>query len=148
MKKILPILLAVFLIVSCGNDDDNNNNDTGIFGVWNVIDTYQYNDCNGQPKTFSYEYQISIDEYNSDSIIIVNLLASSFPFKGIFSGSSLSFDSGLTGSSSCSGSGIFQNNSISFSLNCSHSQLYNEYTTQCNVPYLLTPNSATVVATR
>jgi hypothetical protein len=26
MKKILPILLAVFLIVSCGNDDENNNN--------------------------------------------------------------------------------------------------------------------------
>lgn len=133
MKKISLILFTVVSVIyfSCNKNEDENQ-DSGIYGVWNVTDVNTI-DCtdDGQSYTYTYTYQISIDDLGGDSIIITNLNERSISFRGIFTGSSLSFSNGSSGSGACSGTGIFSNNSISLNVNCYNANLHDDHGVNC-----------------
>lgn len=140
MKRIsLFLFFAISIIYFSCNDNDDDNNDNGIYGVWNVTDVNTL-DCNsnGQSFTYTYTYQISIDKLGEDSIIITNLNERNFTFKGIFTGSSLSFSNGSSGSGACSGTGIFSNNTINFTIGCHNANLYGDYGADCPNFYYIT----------
>lgn len=118
MKKLSLLLFAALSIIcfSC-NDKNDDDDDSGIYGVWNVTENYTYN-CNGQNFEHSYEYQISINQSQSDSVIITNLFEENWTFDGVLVGNSLSISFGSSGE--CPTTGIVSNNSISFNSGCTH----------------------------
>lgn len=120
--------LVVFLSVALFSCKKNDKSDDSLFGVWNVTDTYEYK-CSNETTitTLEYTYQLSIDAYGEDSIIITNLNEDEVMY-GIFTGSSISV-SGV----SCSATGIKNDNSIKFTTSGYECELLRYYQAVNNV---------------
>lgn len=133
-KIYLKPMLGLFLfglfssISSCDNSNDDENT---LLGIWNVTDTYDIT-CDGVSETKMFTYQITIDQWKEDSIIITNMNEETSMY-GIYSGNSI-VATQVGQSSNCEASGIVNGTNISFTLNgyeCDNGNLYQYLNNNC-----------------
>ena len=70
MKKLIPILVFIFIITSCSKND--NEISTPIVGEWKLIKSEQYDEASNKLSVKDYSSQNIIYKFDSNSNLNIN----------------------------------------------------------------------------
>lgn len=151
MKKLSLLFFALLSVFyySCdkNNDDDDNDSNSDLFGVWNVVETINFR-CDTTDYTLTYNYQITIDEWGTDSLIITNFNETNYEFYGFATDNSLTIE---MSTGECDATAIRNDNTLNFNTVCRNIHFANDYNaiglSNCN-PGNTTYTSNELIATK